>query len=108
MIYKLGPTDYWKIRPLFKPMAKVLTFCRAALEGVQEGQVFVDNLAHPTAALMITWDVWGYLAGDPYNDIHSLPSPQMLVHHEGIDVAQSLVVEGLGKGSDDRESHSFP
>ena len=68
--------------PTIRPMAKNLTLCRAVLEGVQEGQVFVNDLAHPTAALMITWDVWGYLAGDPYNDRFNSALNQALFSRE--------------------------
>jgi len=85
MIYRLDPMNYGKIRPLFRSVVQVLPLCRAALEGIQEGQVFVDNLAHPTSALMITWDVWGYLAGDPCNDRFNRALNQALFSGEIID-----------------------
>jgi hypothetical protein len=69
MVYELLPADYEKVRPLFQPQAEYLTFCAAVLEGIQPGRVFVDDLTHPGTALMITRDVWGYLAGDPHNDV---------------------------------------
>jgi GNAT superfamily N-acetyltransferase len=68
MIYELNKTDYERVHQLFKPLAEYLTFCAAVLEGTQAGQVFVDDVAVPRSAFMITRDVWAYLAGNPHND----------------------------------------
>jgi len=48
--------------------------CAAVLEGVYPGKVYVDDLAQPRTALLITFieseahGIWCFLAGDPAND----------------------------------------
>ena len=65
-MHRLKPTDYDRVRALYKPLT-FMPFCEGVLEGSHEGQVFVDDLIHPSTAFMLTWDCWGYLAGDPSN-----------------------------------------
>jgi RimJ/RimL family protein N-acetyltransferase len=63
-MYKLAKDNYPKINELFSPLRYQL-FPAAVLEGLQDGQVFVDDLDDPRAGFLFTREVWGYLAGDP-------------------------------------------
>lgn len=67
MVYELPPRDYDRVAHLFEPLAQ-RPFCAAVLAGVEAGRVFVDDPSAPRTALLVTRDVWGYLAGAPDND----------------------------------------
>jgi len=66
-VHELKPTDYGRARALYEPLT-FMPFCAAVLEGSHEGRVLVDDLDRPGTAFMLTWECWGYLAGDPSNE----------------------------------------
>ena len=63
-----------KIGPLFERLAESQPMCTAVLEGIYPGRVYVDDLAQPRTALLITYiqseahGMWCFLAGEPAND----------------------------------------
>jgi GNAT superfamily N-acetyltransferase len=67
MLYELRQKKLGKVYPLFQPLEHLL-FCKAVLEGVHPGRVFVDNPASPQTAFLNTREVWSYLAGEPDNE----------------------------------------
>lgn len=69
MIHELDQADFVKVKALFQPLAEILPFCAAVLEGTQPGRIFVDDPADPETAFMNTRKMWGYLAGDPTNEV---------------------------------------
>ncbi len=64
MIHELNKAEYERVRPLFQPLTEYLLFCAGVLQGKYPGRVFVDDLAHPQTAFMITRDSWCFMAGD--------------------------------------------
>jgi RimJ/RimL family protein N-acetyltransferase len=66
MIHELTAANYDKIKTLYEPLT-FMPFCAGVIEGSHDGRVFVDDLEQPQTAFMLTWDCWGYLAGDPDN-----------------------------------------
>jgi len=75
MIYKLDPSNYGRARSLFNALEEYQPMCSAVLEGVYPGKVFVDDLNHPRTAFITTFisseddGVWGFLAGEPSNEV---------------------------------------
>ncbi|HEY44042.1 MAG TPA: GNAT family N-acetyltransferase [Anaerolineae bacterium] len=75
MIYRLDPARYKTVRPLFHKLEEYQPMCSAVLDGVYPGKVFVDDLKHPETAFLSTFisgedeGVWGFLAGEPRNDL---------------------------------------
>ena len=67
MIYEVSSEEFVELRPLFQPLPDYLPFCAAVLAGTQAGQIWVDDLAHPTVGFMLTRGVWSYLAGESNN-----------------------------------------
>jgi GNAT superfamily N-acetyltransferase len=64
MLHELNKTGYPSARPLYKPLA-FMPFCAGVLEGCHDGRVYVDDVAQPRTAFMLTWGCWGFLGGDP-------------------------------------------
>jgi RimJ/RimL family protein N-acetyltransferase len=93
MIHALNKTDYEKARPLFQPLTAYLLFCAGVLEGKYPGRVFVDDLAQPRTAFLITRDMWCFLAGDPHNDAfnHALNTAILAREVVGEDVSMLLL-----------------
>jgi len=67
MVTKLQKDNYHKIKDMFTPLRFQL-FPDAVLTGLQDGDIYVDDALNPGAAMMITREVWAYLAGDPNRD----------------------------------------
>ena len=65
-MHELTATSYDQVKALYEPLT-FMPFCAGVLEGSHEGRVFVDDLVHPSTSFLLTWDCWGYLAGDPDN-----------------------------------------
>ena len=65
MLYELDKTDYGKVKPLFLPLEFQLAGL-AVLDGMNPGKCFVDDLAAPRTAFMLSPEGC-YLAGDPHN-----------------------------------------
>jgi len=63
MIQRLEPALYERVSPLFRPLRFHLASA-AVLDGVCPGRVFVDDLARPRAAFMVSPEGC-YLVGDP-------------------------------------------
>ena len=66
MLYELPPHDYEKVRSLFQPLDDHLAV-GALLDGATPGQVYVDDLSHPDAALARVKYRF-HLAGSPANE----------------------------------------
>jgi len=63
---QLEPNHYDQVRPLSAGLAEIHLNVIAVLKGDCPGEVYVDNLRAPRAAILITGDGY-YLAGDPHN-----------------------------------------
>jgi RimJ/RimL family protein N-acetyltransferase len=69
----LAQSQFSNVYPLFQCLASTQPMCASVLAGIYPGKVFVDDLAAPRSALLITFieseahGVWGFLAGDPAN-----------------------------------------
>ncbi len=84
MIHELNETDYSRVRPLFQPLEFQL-FCAGVLEGRYPGRVFADDPVAPRAALLITREVWGFLAGNPDNAAFNRALNQAIFSREIVD-----------------------
>ncbi|MBN2147368.1 MAG: GNAT family N-acetyltransferase [Anaerolineales bacterium] len=75
MIRPLPISQSSLLRPLFAHFTRTQPMCAAVLEGIYPGKLYVDDLAQPRSALLTTFieseahGAWGYLAGDPANDL---------------------------------------
>lgn len=67
MIQKLQPQQYSQAAALFTQREHHL-FCHGVLAGNYPGQVFVDDAARPTSALLTKNNTWCYLGGNPHNE----------------------------------------
>lgn len=65
MIHELERANYERVRPLFEPLRFHLASA-AVLDGESPGWVYVDDLAQPRTAFMLSPE-GSYLAGDPDN-----------------------------------------
>ena len=65
MLYELPQSEYHRVRPLFDPHAHHI-ICMCGFNDPTT-RIVVDSVDNPQSALMVTWEGWGYLAGDPDN-----------------------------------------
>ncbi len=65
MLYELPKSDYALVRPLFDGHRDHLV-CISSFSD-PDSRIFVDDLNAPSSALMVTWECWGFLAGNPHN-----------------------------------------
>ena len=70
MIHLLKNNAYEKIRPLFCELEAFQPMCVAVLDGIYPGKAWVDNLADPQTAFLVTFlsgggAAWCFLAGEP-------------------------------------------
>jgi RimJ/RimL family protein N-acetyltransferase len=74
MMQPLSIDQASKIGPLFQRLIQNQPMCKAVLEGIYPGRVYVDNLAQPRTALLTTYieseahGTWCFLAGESIND----------------------------------------
>jgi RimJ/RimL family protein N-acetyltransferase len=61
---KLLVHDYGKVIPLFEAMEHSKAVVFSVLEGKSSGEIFVDDLTSPKAALLYVRDAFFYIAGD--------------------------------------------
>ena len=64
MLKKLQKGMFYKTKDIFSPLRFQL-FPAAVVAGLQEGDIYVDDQLNPGSALMVTREVWAYLAGEP-------------------------------------------
>jgi len=64
MLFKLPQNNYHYVSELFSPLWFRL-FPAAVVNGLQPGDISVDDPKAPKSAFVITREVWVYLAGDP-------------------------------------------
>lgn len=67
---KVDKNNYFKIRGLFEYLETFQPMCTAVLNGIWEGDIWVDSLANPCTALLVTFlpaggPAWCFLAGEP-------------------------------------------
>ena len=67
---KLDKKNYSEIRNLFKGLESFQPMCTTVLDGIWEGDIWVDTLEKPEAALLVTFlpaggPAWCFLAGKP-------------------------------------------
>jgi len=61
---KLLVQDYEKVLPLFEALENSKAVVFSVLEGKSPGEIFVDNVASPKAALLYVKDAFFYIVGD--------------------------------------------
>ncbi len=72
--------------------------CASVLEGVYPGRVFVDNLAAPRSALLVTFiesessGAWAFLAGDPANQVFNQALNQAIFKRQVISPKAPIVL----------------
>jgi RimJ/RimL family protein N-acetyltransferase len=97
MIYELDPSKYEAARSLFNVLEEYQPMCSAVLEGVYPGKVFVDDLNKPGSAFLCTFitseddGVWGFLAGEPSNDVFNNALNKAIHNREIISEKASIV-----------------
>lgn len=90
MVYKFDKTSYGSLRPLFEPLS-YHPMWTAVLEGFYPGEVYVDDLDSPETAFLSTFitsqdeGVWGYLVGNPDNEVFNDALNQAIFNREIID-----------------------
>ncbi len=60
-VYKLTKNDFYKVTPLVKSNHELSVY--STVNGILNGEVYVNSIAHPTAALIKTCEC-NYIAGD--------------------------------------------
>jgi len=97
MLYKLNRDEYPKIRSLFACLTESQPMCNAVLEEVYPGAIYANDPAHPRTAYLQTFiggeqePQWGFLAGDPTNDVFCRELNQALFQRGIIDPNAPLV-----------------
>jgi GNAT superfamily N-acetyltransferase len=77
MITKLQKDHFHKVKEMFVPLRHQL-FPAAVVAGLQDGDIYVDDVLNPRSAMMITREVWAYLAGDPNHMVYNQALNQAL------------------------------
>ena len=97
MIYKLDPSKYETVRPLFNVLDEYQPICSAVLEGAHPGKIFVNNLSQPRTAFINTFlhseddGLWGFLAGEPSNDVFNNALNKTIQNRDGISKKASII-----------------
>lgn len=64
---KLEPSQFHTIKALFAPLMSYQIFCTGVLDGLYQGQVFVDDVFNPQTGFVTKDGMWWFLAGKPDN-----------------------------------------
>jgi RimJ/RimL family protein N-acetyltransferase len=97
MIYELDPSKYETVRSLFTVLDEYQPICSAVLEGAHPGKIFVDDFSRPRTAFINTFlhsegdGVWGFLAGEPSNDVFNKALNKAIRNRDGISKKAPIV-----------------
>lgn len=75
---KLPIKDYKKVLPIFETLNNSQAVVFSVLEGNSPGEIFVDDISNPKAALMYVNDAFFFVAGDEKIDHFSQEIPSIL------------------------------
>jgi RimJ/RimL family protein N-acetyltransferase len=88
MLHKLDQDEYHGIRNLFIGLTESQPMVAAVLDDIYPGAIYTDDPSHPRTAYLQTFigseqePQWGFLAGDPNNDVFCRELNQALFQRE--------------------------
>jgi RimJ/RimL family protein N-acetyltransferase len=97
MIHPLQPAEFATTKPLFARLNETQPMCASVLEGVYPGRVYVDDLASPRCALLVTSieseanGAWAFLAGDPGNQAFNRELNQAIFDRQAISPQSPII-----------------